>query len=79
MNCYYSDMKMDVDDEGTKNNESSGNIRAPEDMEGENSQEQFEQNSNTSHQSYDRNGNIYLEMLSTSYYKLMNKDVCNFS
>jgi len=49
------DMNMDIDDDGTKNNESSVNIRPPEDMDGENTQEQFEQNSNTSQQNYDRN------------------------
>ena len=45
-------MNMDIDDDGTKNNESSVNIRPPEDMDGENTQEQFEQNSNTSQQNY---------------------------
>jgi len=50
------DMKMDIDDEGTKTNESTINVRAPENMEGDNTQEQFEQNMNTSQQSYDRNG-----------------------
>jgi len=49
------DMNMDIDDDGTKNNESSVNVRPPEDMDGENTQEQFEQNSNTSQQNYDRN------------------------
>jgi len=49
------DMNMDIDDDGTKNNESSVNIKPPENMDGENTQEQFEQNSNTSQQNYDRN------------------------
>ena len=52
-------MKMDIDDEGTKTNESTINVRAPENMEGDNTQEQFEQNMNTSQQSYDRNGIIF--------------------
>jgi len=49
------DMNMDIDDDGTKNNESSVNNRPHENMDGENTQEQFEQNSNTSQQNYDRN------------------------
>ena len=54
-------MKMDIDDEGTKTNESTINVRAPENMEGDNTQEQFEQNMNTSQQSYDRNGMIFIQ------------------
>ena len=56
-------MNMDIDDDGTKNNESSVNVRPPEDMDGENTQEQFEQNSNTSQQNYDRNGNIKFDKI----------------
>ena len=54
-------MKMDIDDEGTKTNESTINVRAPENMEGDNTQEQFEQNMNTSQHSYDRNGMIFIQ------------------
>ena len=49
-------MNMDIDDDGTKNNESSVNNRPHENMDGENTQEQFEQNSNTSLQN---NGNKF--------------------
>ena len=55
---YISDMKMDVDDEGTKSSEESLNIRSSDKLTGDNTPETFEQNSNTSqHNSYDRNGN----------------------
>ena len=70
-------MKMDIDDEGTKTNESTINVRAPENMEGDNTQEQFEQNMNTSQQSYDRNGMIFIQY--SLFQQITLKTINNFS
>ena len=40
-----SDMKMDVDDEGTKSNDDSADSRSTEILPGDNTPESFEQNS----------------------------------
>ena len=70
-------MKMDIDDEGTKTNESTINVRAPENMEGDNTQEQFEQNMNNSQQSYDRNGMIFIQY--SLFQQITLKTINNFS
>jgi len=51
------DMKMDVDEEGTKTNDDSVDIRSADIPTGDNTAESFEQNLNTSqHNNYERNG-----------------------
>ena len=67
-------MKMDVDDEGTKSNDDSADIRSTEILPGDNTAESFEQNSNTSqHNTYDRNG----KMGSIFYISFINYGLCN--
>ena len=52
-------MKMDVDEEGTKTNDDSVDIRSAEIPTGDNTAESYEQNLNTSqHNNYERNGKI---------------------
>ena len=63
-------MKMDVDDEGTKSNDDSADIRSTEILPGDNTPESFEQNSNTSqHNTYERNGKFVFRYYITCMYE----------